>query len=125
VTITSPGAQHHIEHFGCIGPVKAAVESLVIYLAVELGAHNIQVNALSAGPLYGELMNSYPDSERLVRHWEGRAPDHRLGEEREVVPHRVREHDGVGAGAARRRGAGGGSWRTTRVIARARRRQSP
>src|SRR5262249_50802363 len=37
VAISSPGAHHHIEHFGCIGPVKAAVESLAIYLAVELG----------------------------------------------------------------------------------------
>jgi NAD(P)-dependent dehydrogenase (short-subunit alcohol dehydrogenase family)/acyl carrier protein len=84
VTISSPGAHHHIEHFGCIGPVKAAVESLVVYLAVELGRYNIQVNALSAGPLYGELMDQYPDSQRLVEHWEARAPDHRLGEEREV-----------------------------------------
>ena len=84
ITISSPGAHNHIEHFGCIGPVKAAVESLVIYLAVELGQHNIQVNALSAGPLYGELMDSYPDSKRLVQHWEARAPDHRLGEASEV-----------------------------------------
>ena len=84
VTISSPGAHNHIEHFGCIGPVKAAVESLVIYLAVELGPYNIQVNALSAGPLYGELMDSYPDSKRLVQHWEARAPDHRLGEASEI-----------------------------------------
>jgi NAD(P)-dependent dehydrogenase (short-subunit alcohol dehydrogenase family)/acyl carrier protein len=84
VAISSPGAHHHIEHFGCIGPVKAAVESLVIYLSVELGQYNIQVNVLSAGPLYGELMDSYPDSKRLVQHWEARAPDHRLGEERDI-----------------------------------------
>ncbi|MBV8751720.1 MAG: SDR family oxidoreductase [Hyphomicrobiales bacterium] len=84
VTISSPGAHNHIEHFGCIGPVKAAVESLIVYLAVELGPHNIQVNALSAGPLYGELMDSYPDSKRLVQHWETRAPDHRLGDAREI-----------------------------------------
>jgi enoyl-[acyl-carrier protein] reductase III len=84
VALSSPGAHSHIEHFGCIGPVKAAVESLVVYLAVELGQFNIQVNALSAGPLYGELMDSYPDSKRLVQHWEARAPDHRLGQEREI-----------------------------------------
>ena len=85
LAISSPGAQRYIEHFGCQGPVKAALESLVRYLAVELGPRNIQVNALSAGPLYGELLNKYPEGDRLIPYWESRTATGRLGSEEQVT----------------------------------------
>ena len=85
LAISSPGAQRYIEHFGCQGPVKAALESLVRYLAVELGPRNIQVNALSAGPLYGELLDKYPEGERLIPYWESRTATGRLGSEEQVT----------------------------------------
>ncbi|MCB9797317.1 MAG: SDR family oxidoreductase, partial [Alphaproteobacteria bacterium] len=77
--ISTPGAQRVVHHFGCQGPVKAAMESLVRYLAVELGPDNIQVNCISSGPLYGELLGLYPDAERLVPYWESLSTDGRLG----------------------------------------------
>lgn len=85
VTISSPGAQRYIEYFGCLGPAKAALESLSRYLAVELGPHNITVNAVSAGPIYGELMNLYPDGERLIPHWEALATDRKLGSPEDIA----------------------------------------
>lgn len=87
VALSSPGADRYIEHFGCQGPVKAAVESLVRYLAVELGPQNIQVNALSAGPLQGELIGMYPDAERLIPYWMSRTSKGRLGDEEILVDH--------------------------------------
>ena len=83
--ISSPGAQRVIEHFSCMGSVKAAQETLVRYLAVELGPDNIQVNAISAGPLYGELLNKYPNSDRLIPYWETRSAVGRLNTEDEIV----------------------------------------
>ena len=83
--ISSPGAQRYIEHFGCLGPVKAALESLTRYLAVELAPHNIQVNAISAGAIYGELLDKYPDGGRLVPYWESRTPGNELGREEEIA----------------------------------------
>ncbi|TMC31894.1 MAG: SDR family oxidoreductase [Chloroflexi bacterium] len=68
-----------------MGPVKAALESLTRYLAVELAQDNIQVNAISAGPIYGELLSKYPDAERLIPYWESLSAGHRLGEQSDVA----------------------------------------
>jgi enoyl-[acyl-carrier protein] reductase III len=84
VALSSPGAQRYLEYFGVLGPVKAALESLTMYLARELGPHNVQVNAVSAGPVYGERLTAYPDSDRLIPYWESLTPDGRLGDPEEI-----------------------------------------
>lgn len=38
-------------HYNVMGPVKAALEASVRYLAADLGGDNIRVNAISAGPI--------------------------------------------------------------------------
>ena len=45
------GADEVVPHYGLMGPVKAALESLVRYLAVELGPQSIRVHAVSPGPI--------------------------------------------------------------------------
>ena len=45
------GAEEVISNYGLMGPVKAALESSVRYLASELGPQGIRVNAISPGPL--------------------------------------------------------------------------
>lgn len=51
VTLSYLGAEIAIPSYGLMGPVKAALEAEVRYLAAELGASGIRVNAVSAGPL--------------------------------------------------------------------------
>lgn len=85
ITLSSPGAHRHIHHFGCLGPIKAAVESLTLYLAIEFAGDNIQVNCISIGPVYGELLSKYPDSDQLIPHWESLAAKNRLIEEDDVA----------------------------------------
>jgi NAD(P)-dependent dehydrogenase (short-subunit alcohol dehydrogenase family)/acyl carrier protein len=85
VSLSSPGSHRYIEYFGCMGPIKAAVESLTLYLAVEFGNDNIQVNCVSAGPIYGDLLSKYPDSNRLIPYWESLSAGNRLGEESDVA----------------------------------------
>jgi len=85
VAISSPVSHRYAEHFGCLGPIKAAVESLTRYLAIELGPLNIQVNAVSAGAFYGEtLEGELPDRERLIPYLESRTTFRRLLTERDV-----------------------------------------
>ena len=48
VALTSPGSRRVVPGYGGVGPSKAALESLVRYLAVEL-APDCRVNALSSG----------------------------------------------------------------------------
>ena len=85
VCLSSPGAHQYIDQFGCMGPIKAALESLTRYLAVDLGSHNIQVNCVSAGPVYGDLLNHYPDHQRLIPYWESITPGQRLGNEQSIA----------------------------------------
>ena len=51
VTLTYLGAERVIPHYNVMGVAKAALETSVQYLAVDLGAQNIRVNAISAGPV--------------------------------------------------------------------------
>jgi len=51
ITLTYHGAQRVMPHYNVMGVAKAALESSVRYLAVDLGGQNIRVNAISAGPI--------------------------------------------------------------------------
>jgi enoyl-[acyl-carrier protein] reductase I len=51
LTLTYYGAEKWMPHYNVMGLAKAALESSVRYLAADLGAKNIRVNAISAGPL--------------------------------------------------------------------------
>jgi enoyl-[acyl-carrier protein] reductase I len=50
-TMSYYGAEKVIEHYNVMGPVKAALESAVRYLAYELGPKQIRVHAISPGPV--------------------------------------------------------------------------
>jgi len=51
LTLTYYGAEKVVPHYNVMGVAKAALETSVKYLANDLGADNIRVNAISAGPI--------------------------------------------------------------------------
>jgi enoyl-[acyl-carrier protein] reductase I len=51
LTLTYYGAEKVIPHYNVMGVAKAALETSVKYLAMDLGPENIRVNAISAGPI--------------------------------------------------------------------------
>ena len=51
VTLSYYGAEKVIPHYNVMGVAKAALEASVRYMANDLGADNIRVNAISAGPI--------------------------------------------------------------------------
>ncbi len=51
LTLTYLGGPKYIPHYNVMGVAKAALESSVRYLAVDLGNRGIRVNAISAGPI--------------------------------------------------------------------------
>ncbi|MCA1661374.1 MAG: enoyl-ACP reductase FabI [Novosphingobium sp.] len=51
LTLSYYGAEKVIPHYNVMGVAKAALEASVKYLANDLGARNIRVNAISAGPI--------------------------------------------------------------------------
>ena len=51
LTLSYYGAEKVIPHYNVMGLAKAALESSVKYLAMDLGPEGIRVNAISAGPI--------------------------------------------------------------------------
>lgn len=51
VTLSYYGAEKAMPNYNVMGVAKAALESSVRYMAVDLGKDNIRVNAISAGPM--------------------------------------------------------------------------
>jgi enoyl-[acyl-carrier protein] reductase I len=51
MTLSYLGAVRVVENYNVMGVAKASLEAAVRYLAADLGASNIRVNAISAGPI--------------------------------------------------------------------------
>ena len=51
LTLTYYGAEKWMPHYNVMGVAKAGLEASVRYMAADLGAKNIRVNAISAGPI--------------------------------------------------------------------------
>src|SRR5271163_298641 len=68
------GANRVIENYGIMGPVKAALESAVRYLAAELGPKGIRVHAISPGPLATRAASGIPDFDALMDKAKSKAP---------------------------------------------------
>jgi enoyl-[acyl-carrier protein] reductase III len=65
VAISSLGAQRVLENYILIGTSKAALESLVRYLAVEL-APGIRVNAVSGGVVETGALEHFPNRDEML-----------------------------------------------------------
>lgn len=51
LTLTYLGAERYLPNYNVMGVAKAALEASIHYIAFDLGAQNIRVNAISAGPI--------------------------------------------------------------------------
>jgi enoyl-[acyl-carrier protein] reductase III len=85
VGISSLGAQRVLENYALVGTSKAALESLVRYLAVELAPRKIRVNAVSAGVVETEALEHFPNKEQMLRAARRRTPVGRMVEPRDVA----------------------------------------
>ena len=74
LTMSYYGAQKVIEHYSLMGPVKAALESSVRYLAAELGPRGIRVHAVSPGPLRTRAASGIAGFDQLLDEAAAQAP---------------------------------------------------
>jgi enoyl-[acyl-carrier protein] reductase I len=61
-----------------MGPIKAALEALVRYLALELGPRGIRVHAVSPGPIHTRAASGIAGFDGLMAAAVDRSPLHRL-----------------------------------------------
>jgi len=85
VAISSLGSTRVLENYVVVGTSKAALESLVRYLAVELAPQGIRVNAVSAGVVETEALDHFPNKDEMVRRGIERSPTGRLVEPEDLA----------------------------------------
>jgi enoyl-[acyl-carrier protein] reductase III len=78
VGLSSLGSIRVLENYVVVGTSKAALESLVRYLAVELAPRGIRVNAVSAGVVETEALEHFPNKDEMLRRGSERTPAGRL-----------------------------------------------
>ncbi|WP_237214111.1 enoyl-ACP reductase FabI [Falsiroseomonas oryziterrae] len=78
LTMSYLGANEVVDNYGIMGPVKAALESAVRYVATELGPKGIRVHAVSPGPLATRAASGIKDFDDLMERVSSRAPARRL-----------------------------------------------
>ena len=84
ITMTYLGGERAIQNYNVMGVAKAALESSVRYLAADLGASKIRVNAISAGPLNTLAARGIRGFTDILKQIQERAPMRRNIEAAEV-----------------------------------------
>ncbi|MDX6369010.1 MAG: enoyl-[acyl-carrier protein] reductase [Gaiellaceae bacterium] len=85
VAVSSLGSKRVLENYVLVGTSKAALESVVRYLAVELAPRGIRVNAVSAGVVETEALDHFPNREQMIHAGKSRTPAGRLVEPDDVA----------------------------------------
>jgi enoyl-[acyl-carrier protein] reductase I len=78
LTITFYGSEKVVGDYNLMGPVKAALECSVRYMAAEFGPKRIRVHALSPGPLKTRAASGIERFDELLERARARTPEHRL-----------------------------------------------
>jgi len=74
LTMTYHGADEVVPHYGLMGPVKAALQSMVRYVALELGPQRIRVHAVSAGPVMTRAASGIESFDELMQNAARKSP---------------------------------------------------
>lgn len=79
IALSSLGSHKFIPNYGAIGISKAALESVVRYLGVELAPKGIQVNAVSGGLVQTDAIQFFPETDKFQNEVIKNTPAGRLG----------------------------------------------
>jgi enoyl-[acyl-carrier protein] reductase I len=85
ITLTYLGSTRVVENYNVMGVAKAALEAAVRYLANDLGASNIRVNAISAGAVKTASARGIRDFSKMLEGAAGMAPLKRNTDPAEVA----------------------------------------
>jgi len=85
VGVSSLGSIRVLENYILVGTSKAALESVVRYLAVELAPRGIRVNAVSAGVVETEALDYFPNREQMLKAAQAGTPAGRMVEPEDVA----------------------------------------
>ena len=78
LSMTYLGSGEAVPNYGLMGPVKAALESLTRYMAMELGEQGIRVHAVSPGPILTRASSGIASFDDLMANAVAKSPLKRL-----------------------------------------------
>jgi enoyl-[acyl-carrier protein] reductase I len=78
LTLTYYGSEKVVEHYNLMGPVKAALECTVRYMAAELAPKGIRVHAISPGPVKTRAASGIDHFDDILEKAAAKAPTHHL-----------------------------------------------
>lgn len=78
LAVTFYGSERVVEHYNLMGPVKAALESSVRYVAAELGPKGIRAHAVSPGPIRTRAASGIDRFDELIEQAAAQAPARQL-----------------------------------------------
>jgi enoyl-[acyl-carrier protein] reductase I len=82
--VTFYGSERVVENYNLMGPVKAALESSMRYIAAELGQKAIRAHTISPGPIRTRAASGIENFDKLLEEATLRAPEHHLVEIEDV-----------------------------------------
>jgi len=85
VAVSSLGSRRAIPLYAAIGASKAALESLVRHLAIELAPRGININTVSAGIVDTDALKHFPTRDQMMEHTLAKTPAGRLVTPRDVA----------------------------------------
>jgi enoyl-[acyl-carrier protein] reductase III len=85
VALSSLGSFRVLENYVLVGTSKAALESVVRYLGVELAPRGIRVNAVSGGVVETDALQYFPNKEEMLEAARERTPAGRMVEPRDIA----------------------------------------
>ncbi len=85
VAVSSLGAIRAIPNYTAVGASKAALESMVRHLALELAPRGVRVNAVSAGTVDTDALTHFPNREDILETARSRTPAGRLLDPQDVA----------------------------------------
>ncbi len=85
IAISSTGTKDYMPNYSIHGSAKAALETLVRYLAVEVGPLGINVNCVSGGPIDTEAIQLFPNYEEVKQGTIKLTPLGRMGQPEDIA----------------------------------------
>jgi enoyl-[acyl-carrier protein] reductase III len=85
IALSSLGSRYYVPEYAALGAAKAAIESLVRYLAVELAPVGITVNAVCGGFVDTDSTRMIPEHAQVVRTIVQRTPAGRIGRPEDIA----------------------------------------
>lgn len=85
ISLSSTGNLVYMPNYAGHGNSKNAVETMVKYAAMELGEHNIRVNAVSGGPIETDALKAFPDFAEIKAKVVEQSPLNRMGAPEDIA----------------------------------------